>query len=160
MRTNWSQSRYKCPSFSVFLCLSSEDRPAADHQTGADSDQDEDRLFAGTPGEDREAAESWLWWESERRGKGQRNAEGGKLRGHTSWWHCGEIRAVELSVITADRCQRHAESVYMRGLYRCPATTGRSHREAHREGHSDSTPFDVARVSQFFNSTFFFFCFF
>lgn len=47
-------------STGVFVCPS-EVRPAADHQAGADSDQDEDRFFAGAPGEDREAAEGGLW---------------------------------------------------------------------------------------------------
>lgn len=51
-------SKLNCICLCWLVCLSSEDGPASDHQTGAHSDQVEDRLFAGTPGEDREAAES------------------------------------------------------------------------------------------------------
>jgi len=50
-----TQQRLRVSVLSV--SLSGEDGPAADHQTGAHPDQAEDRLFAGTPGEDREAAE-------------------------------------------------------------------------------------------------------
>lgn len=45
--------------WTLWVSAFSEDRPAPDNQEGALADQDEDRLAAGSVGEDREATSLW-----------------------------------------------------------------------------------------------------
>lgn len=135
---NWNEDCFLL----CFLRLSSEDGPASNYQARTHSDQNEDRLLAGTPGEDWEAAEGRVRWET-RSGVQARHREGGM-----------EIqsahRAISLSDTVRDksgRALRHSgrrvsTARWLRlykGALQMPYTTGRPESAAHCEGRSDAT---------------------
>lgn len=69
----------------------------------------------------------------ERRGKRTANAEGGKLRALAGPYVMVTLRGDKSGGALCHNSRQvstHADSVYMRGLYRCPATAGRSRRES------------------------------